>query len=59
MAIVLVVFWYATKRPARHTPISGEAPSPASSAATSARGAFRRQQLLPEMLPPPWARPKP
>jgi eukaryotic-like serine/threonine-protein kinase len=31
MAIALVVFWYATKRPAGHTPISGEAPSPATS----------------------------
>ncbi|HEY3990531.1 MAG TPA: hypothetical protein VGM02_14615 [Acidobacteriaceae bacterium] len=29
MAIALVVFWYATKRPAGHTPISGEAPSTA------------------------------
>jgi hypothetical protein len=27
MAIALVVFWYSTKRPARHTPISGEAAS--------------------------------
>jgi hypothetical protein len=27
MAIALVTFWYATKRPARHTPISGEAAS--------------------------------
>ncbi|HEY2000669.1 MAG TPA: hypothetical protein VGG80_00045 [Acidobacteriaceae bacterium] len=27
MAIALVVFWYATKRPAAHTPISGEAAS--------------------------------
>lgn len=27
MAIVLVVFWIAVKRPARHTPISGEAAS--------------------------------
>jgi hypothetical protein len=38
MAIALVVFWYATKRPARHTPISGEAasapnPQPAAPAA--------------------------
>ena len=30
MAIVLVAFWYAFKRPAGHTPISGEAPSTAS-----------------------------
>jgi hypothetical protein len=27
MAIALVIFWYATKRPTRHTPISGEAAS--------------------------------
>jgi eukaryotic-like serine/threonine-protein kinase len=27
MAIALVVFWYSTKRPAGHTPISGEAAS--------------------------------
>jgi hypothetical protein len=27
MAIALVVFWYVTKQPARHTPISGEAAS--------------------------------
>jgi hypothetical protein len=27
MAIALVVFWYATKRPAAHAPISGEAAS--------------------------------
>jgi eukaryotic-like serine/threonine-protein kinase len=38
MAIALVVFWYATKRPARHAPISGEAasapnPQPAAPAA--------------------------
>jgi hypothetical protein len=31
MAIALVVFWYASKRPTGHTPISGEAASPASS----------------------------
>jgi hypothetical protein len=31
MAIALVVFWYASKRPSGHTPISGEAASPASS----------------------------
>jgi eukaryotic-like serine/threonine-protein kinase len=30
MAIVLVAFWYAFKRPAGHTSISGEAPSAAS-----------------------------
>jgi hypothetical protein len=30
MAIVLVAFWYAFKRPTGHTPISGEAPSTAS-----------------------------
>jgi len=30
MAIVLVAFWYAFKRPTRHTSISGEAPSTAS-----------------------------
>jgi len=29
MAIVLVAFWYAFKRPTRHVPISGEAPSTA------------------------------
>ena len=29
MAIVLVAFWYAFKRPTGHTPISGEAPSTA------------------------------
>jgi hypothetical protein len=44
MAIALVVFWYATKRPAAHAPISGEAasapnpqqapPAPVSPAAT-------------------------
>jgi eukaryotic-like serine/threonine-protein kinase len=38
MAIALVVFWYATKRPTGHTPISGEAasapnPQPAAPAA--------------------------
>ena len=38
MVIVLVVFWYATKRPARHTPISGEAPSPASSSQPAPAG---------------------
>ena len=58
MVIVLVVFWYATKRPARHTPISGEAPSPANRRKRRQR-TFRRLQLLPEMLLPPWARPKP
>jgi eukaryotic-like serine/threonine-protein kinase len=30
MAVLLVVFWYAFKRPTGHTPISGEAPSTAS-----------------------------
>jgi hypothetical protein len=30
MAIALVAFWYVFKRPTRHTPISGEAPSTAS-----------------------------
>jgi hypothetical protein len=30
MAILLVAFWYAFKRPTAHTPISGEAPSTAS-----------------------------
>jgi hypothetical protein len=30
MAIVLVAFWYAFKRPTGHTPISGEAPSASS-----------------------------
>jgi eukaryotic-like serine/threonine-protein kinase len=39
MVIVLVVFWYTTKRPARHTPISGEAPSPASSSQPAPAGA--------------------
>jgi hypothetical protein len=29
MAIALAVFWYATKRPVKHTPISGEAASQA------------------------------
>jgi hypothetical protein len=31
MAIALVVFWYASKRTTGHTPISGEAASPANS----------------------------
>ena len=39
MAIALVVFWYATKRPTRHTAISGEAasaPNPQPAAPTAA-----------------------
>jgi hypothetical protein len=41
MAIALVVFWYATKRPARHAPISGEAAS-----------APNPQQAAPAAVPP-------
>jgi hypothetical protein len=41
MAIALVAFWYATKRPARHTPISGEAAS-----------APNPQQAPPAAVPP-------
>jgi eukaryotic-like serine/threonine-protein kinase len=36
MAIVLALFWRAIKRPAGHTPISGEAPSASSQPQTSA-----------------------
>jgi hypothetical protein len=39
MAIALVVFWYATKRPVAHTPISGEAPSSPSSSQPAPAGA--------------------
>jgi eukaryotic-like serine/threonine-protein kinase len=41
MAIALAVFWYATKRPARHAPISGEAAS-----------APNPQQAAPAAVPP-------
>jgi eukaryotic-like serine/threonine-protein kinase len=41
MAIALVVFWYVTKQPTRHTPISGEAAS-----------APNPQQAAPDAAPP-------
>jgi eukaryotic-like serine/threonine-protein kinase len=41
MAIALVAFWYATKQPTRHTPISGEAAS-----------APNPQQAAPAAVPP-------
>jgi hypothetical protein len=59
MVIALVVFWYATKRPARHTPISGEAPSPASSPQGAPPAATPAGDAAATMGAPPTVKPSP
>jgi len=75
MAIVLVAFWYAFKRPTRHTSISGEAPSTASQPqpapappppaatpvgdAAGTRGTPKTVKPAPGLAPRPAAKPAP